>query len=162
MPASAGDHALGRQLAAQDHAVDIDVQDPAGDGVGLVDDAADGHDAGVVDQHVDRTELALHLVEEIRERILIGHIEFAVDVEPEVDARFLHLGLVDVADGDLGAQIVQCGRGGQSDSPCAARDHDDFPADLDAYRCRVCHSISTALHFGPRNDLRKYEVLRYS
>ena len=61
---------------------------------------------------------ALHLVEGNPENeSLLGDIELAVHVEPEVAARRLHLGLVDVADRDLGAQIVQCGRGGQSDSP---------------------------------------------
>ena len=83
VPGSAGDHPLHRQLAAQDHAVDVDVQNAPGDGVRLVDDPADRHDAGVVDQHVDRAELALDLVEEFRKRIRVGDIEFAVDVEAE-------------------------------------------------------------------------------
>jgi hypothetical protein len=61
---SAGDHALRRQLAAQNHAVDVDVEDAPRDGVRLVDDPAERHNAGVVDQHVNGAELALDFVEE--------------------------------------------------------------------------------------------------
>jgi hypothetical protein len=59
MSGSAGDHALYRQLAANDYAVDVDVQNAPGDRVRLVDDPTDRHDAGVADQYVDRAELAL-------------------------------------------------------------------------------------------------------
>jgi hypothetical protein len=104
--ASAGHHSLGRQLAAQDHTVDVDVQDAAGNGVGLVDDSADRHDAGVVDQYVDRSELAFDLIEEIGERVRVGDIEFAVHLEAEVGPRFLDRRFVDVADCDLGAELV--------------------------------------------------------
>jgi len=139
VPLSTGDHALHRQLAAQDHAVDVDVENAPGDGVRLVDNPADGHDAGVVDQHVDRAELALNGVEKIRERIPVCHIEFAVHIELELGTRLLHLHLVDITDRDLGAQVMQCRRGGQSDSPCPACDDDDLAPDLDADGCRVCH-----------------------
>jgi hypothetical protein len=126
VPVTAGDHAPRRQFAAQDHAVDVDVQNAPGDGVGLVDDLADGHDARVVDQDVDRAELALYLVEEIRERIPVCDIEFAVHVQAQVGAGLLHGRLVDVADGHLGAQLVQRGGGGQTDTAGTAGDHDDF------------------------------------
>jgi len=49
---------------------------------------------------------------------------------------------------------VQRGRGGQSDSPCAARDHNDLAPNLDADRCRVCHPVSTALHVVLRKQPR--------
>src|SRR5699024_3825440 len=100
VPGPTGDHALRGQLAAQDHAVDIDVQDAAGDGVRLVDDPADRHDAGVVDQHVDRAELPLDLVEEVGERMRVGDVELAVDVEAQRGARLLDPHFVDVADRD--------------------------------------------------------------
>src|SRR3982074_3048165 len=110
MAAPAGGHALSCQLAAQDHAVDVDVQNASGAGVRLVDDPTYRHDAGVVDQHVDRSELALDLVEEIGERTGIGDVKLAVHLETEVGSRLLHCRLVDVADRNLGAELVQRGR----------------------------------------------------
>src|SRR4051812_15596047 len=122
MPAPAGSHALSCQLAAQDHAVNVDVQNASGDGVRLVDDPTYRHDAGVVDQHVDRPELALDLVEEIGERTGVGDVELAVHREAEVGSRLLHCRLVDVADRNLGAELVQRGRRRQPNASGAAGD----------------------------------------
>lgn len=115
MSPPARDHPLRRQLATQDHPVDVDVQDSAGYRVWFVDNPPHGHDAGVVDQHVDRAELALDGVEESRKRIRVGDIEFAVHVEVEIGTRLFRHRLIDVADRDLGSQVVQRGRCGQSD-----------------------------------------------
>ncbi|CKT20317.1 Uncharacterised protein [Mycobacterium tuberculosis] len=143
MSPPARDHPLRRQLATQDHPVDVDVQDSAGYRVWFVDNPPHGHDAGVVDQHVDRAELALDGVEESRKRIRVGDIEFAVHVEVEIGTRLFRHRLIDVADSDLGSQVVQRGRCGQSDPPGAAGDGDyfvlDLVPDLDADGCPAWH-----------------------
>ena len=95
--------------------------------------------------------MALHRVEKFRERIPFRHIEFAVYLEAQVSARLFHFHLVDITDGDLSAQLVQRGRGGQSDSPRATRDDYYFVANLDADGSRVCHPPSTALDVRRRN-----------
>ena len=45
----------------------------------LLDERADRHDPGVVDQHVDRAELLLGRVEEARERLAVGDVELEGD-----------------------------------------------------------------------------------
>ena len=73
--AIARDHALERELHAEDHAVQVDVDHPPRGQVVLVDEAPDLHDAGVVDEHVERPELLLGAVEERRERVAVGDVE---------------------------------------------------------------------------------------
>ena len=62
--AAARAHPLDRQLGADDDAVDVDVELALDRVVGLVDERRHRHDPGVVDDDVDRAELALGLVEE--------------------------------------------------------------------------------------------------
>ena len=62
MAAAAGQEPLERELGAVDDPVQVDVDHPLGGRVGLLDERADGHDPGVVDQHVERPERALGLV----------------------------------------------------------------------------------------------------
>ena len=57
-----------RELRAVDHAVQVDVDLARGGRVALLGEAAELHDPGVVDQHVERAELLLGLVEEALER----------------------------------------------------------------------------------------------
>ena len=73
--APAAREALERELRAEDHAVQVDVDHPLGAGVRLVDERADGHDAGVVDQDVERPEPVLDLVEKRAEAGAVGDVE---------------------------------------------------------------------------------------
>jgi hypothetical protein len=100
--------------------------------------------------------LALHRIEKFGKRNRFCHIESAVHLKAEFGARLFHFHLVDITDRDLGAQIVQRGRGSQSDSPCATRDDHhlsaNFVADFDADGSSECHVSSTALGAGRRNE----------
>src|SRR5205814_3887412 len=77
--AIARDHLAQRDLAAVDHAVDVDVDLAVRAGVVLVDEAPDRHDAGVVDEDVDGAERALDLVGELLDRLALGHVEVEAD-----------------------------------------------------------------------------------
>ncbi len=77
--AVAGDHPLERELHAQDHAVQVDVDHPPRREVVLVDEAPDLHDPGVVDEHVDRAQLLFGSVEELREGGALGDVEWQGD-----------------------------------------------------------------------------------
>jgi hypothetical protein len=85
-------HPSGSQLGAQDDPVNVDTEDPLGDGVGLVDRAAGCDDAGIVHQHVDRSELVFNMVEKI--------------LKTQLAARVLDGRSVDIADRGRGAQIL--------------------------------------------------------
>ncbi len=76
--AAALDHAGRDGLGAVDQAVHVDVDDRAGDGVGLLEHRAERHDAGVVDEYVDRPDLA-HLGEEALPRLGAGDVQVGAD-----------------------------------------------------------------------------------
>ncbi len=114
--AVAGDHLLERDLHAEDHAVEVDVDLALGRQVVLVDEAADLHDPGVVDQHVERAELALGLVEEGREGLALGHVERQRDgARAELIGGGARGVEVDISDRDLHALAEQRLRGGTAD-----------------------------------------------
>ncbi len=75
MAATAGDHTRQDELHAVDHTVHIDVEDALGRRVVLVEERPDRHDPGVVDQHVDGAQLRLGVVQEARERLVLGHVQ---------------------------------------------------------------------------------------
>ena len=57
----------------------VDVDKLVGGGIGLVDERPDGHDAGVVDEHVERPQTALNGVEELGEAGFVGDVEAQAD-----------------------------------------------------------------------------------
>ena len=73
--AVAGHHARQRDLHAVDDAVEVDVDHAHGRRLVLVDEAPHGHDAGVVDQHVEWAEALLGGVDEGLEGVAPGYVE---------------------------------------------------------------------------------------
>src|SRR5258708_39020105 len=101
MAATALQEAVQRQLASEDHAAEVDVDHPLRGLVVLVDEAAELHDAGVVDEHVERPELGLRLVEELVERRAVGDVEVEADrAATELLGRAAGRLGIDVADRD--------------------------------------------------------------
>ena len=89
----------------------------------LVHERAEVEDPGVVDHHVERSEVRLDAVEEVLERGRVRHVEL---VRPRARAdRPGRLG-VDVADPDTRPLARQGGRRGAADAARAAGDGDDF------------------------------------
>ena len=75
VPGAAGEHRGEGELAAEDHAVHVHVELAAAPAVVLVQERPDVHDAGVVDQDVDRADLALDPLQECGERVAVGDVE---------------------------------------------------------------------------------------
>ena len=126
--ATARHEPLEGELRAEDHAVEVDVDHALGGRVGLLDERPDRHDPRVVDQDVERAELALDLVEERREARAIGHVERQPDRSvTELVGRPLRQRRVDVADRDLRTLGDQRRRGGPADAAGAAGDRDHLP-----------------------------------
>ena len=75
MAAAPGKHPPGRDLRADDHAVDVDRQRAPRQRVGLIDEPTDRKDPGVVDQHIDGPQPVFDVVEEAGERARIGDVE---------------------------------------------------------------------------------------
>ena len=122
----AGLHPAHGLLGAVDHAVEVDLEDADRGRVVLLVERPDRHDARVVDEHVDRPEPALDLVQEGGEAGAVGHVEReAHGVGPELGGRGLRGGGVDVADRHAAAlaRERECQR--LADSPSAAGDDGD-------------------------------------
>jgi hypothetical protein len=101
-------HPLERQLRPEDDPVEVDVDHRPRGLVRLLDERADRHDPGVVDDHVDRAELVLGLVEEAAERVTVGDVELEGDgIAAELGRGLLGEVGVDVADRDPGAAADQ-------------------------------------------------------
>ena len=94
-PAVAGDHPRHRQLRAEDHPMQVDVDHPPRRHVVLVNEAPHRHDPGVVDQDVDRPQLLFGLVQEAREGLPVGHVQ-----------RQRHRGRAQLGSGRLGRRQV--------------------------------------------------------
>jgi hypothetical protein len=100
VPAIARDHPLQRQLHAGDDPVQVDVDHPPRGEIVLVDEAADLHDPGVVDEHVDRPKLLFGAVEEGGEGGPVGDVQRRGDrTGPELGGGPLGGRQIDVADG---------------------------------------------------------------
>ncbi len=125
MAAAAFQHRRQRQLHAVDHAAQVDVDLQVADAVRLVEEGAHRHDAGVVDQHVDRPAGLAHRVEEAAERGRLAHVQRrGVGAE---GPRRLHRQLrIDVADAHLRALGGERAGDGQADTAGAASDGDDL------------------------------------
>jgi hypothetical protein len=130
---TARQHPFGSQLGAQDHAVNIDIEHPLCDGVGLVNRVTDRDDAGVVHQHVDGPQPVFNGVEKIGEVSPICHVESAGNRQAQPAAGLLDGRSVDIADRDLGAQTVQQRRSGQPDSARATGDSNDLLCNRHAF-----------------------------
>ena len=116
-----------RQLRADDDAVEVDVDHPLRGRIGLVDERADRHDPGVVDEDVERAEPALNLDKEGFEAGAVGDVECQADgAAAELGSCLLGQRGLDVADRDPGALRDQRGRRRPPDSPCSAGDSDDL------------------------------------
>ncbi len=85
------------------------------------------HDPGVVDEHVERPELLLHLVEEGGEAGVVGHVERQPErAGAELGGdRFRRL-TVEVADRYPGSLTRQRQGGGAADAAAATGDGNDF------------------------------------
>ena len=105
-PLRARQHAVERQARAGHHAEHVDLDLAPRDGRVLLRERADGHDPGVVDQHVERAQLALGLVEERGEAVGVGHVGGVAGVGAGAGQRGgLDAGqvAVQVGDGDAAA-----------------------------------------------------------
>jgi len=99
VPVPARDHPLQRELCAEDHAVEIDVDHPPGRQVVLVNEPADLHDPGVVYQHIHRAQLGFGVVQEPCERLALGHVQAQGDRRrPQLGGGLLRRLDVEVAD----------------------------------------------------------------
>jgi hypothetical protein len=89
----------------------------------LVDEAPQGHDPGVVDEHVERAELLFGAVQEGRERRPLGHVQGQGD-GPGAELGGGPLGRleVDVSDRHAHAPPQERGGRGASDAARGARD----------------------------------------
>ena len=104
MPAATREEALDRELRAQDHAVHVDVDDALGGRVALLDEQAERHDPGVVDQDIERPQPLLDLIEERGEALPVGDVERQADrAGAELGRGLLGELLLDVPDRDARA-----------------------------------------------------------
>src|SRR5437588_8440852 len=69
------DESLQRQPGAEDDSVKVDVDHRQGGRVRLVDERADGHDARVVDQHVEGPERVVYALEEPLKALPVGDVK---------------------------------------------------------------------------------------
>ncbi len=131
-------HPRERQLHPVHDPVHVDVDHPLRGRVVLLDEPAQRHDPGVVDEHVERAEPLLDLVEKALERVAPGDVELERDrLAAELRGRLLRELAVEVADRDLRALAHQCPRGRLPDPAGPAGDRDD----LAPQRTRLaCHS----------------------
>ncbi len=99
MPAVAGDHPRETELHPEDHAVQVDVDRAPRGEVVLVEKPPDGHDPGVVDQHVERSELLFGGIEEAGEGVAVGDVQRQRNcARAELGGGLLGGGEIDVAD----------------------------------------------------------------
>ena len=77
--AAAALHARQGELHPVHDAVHVDVDQPLRGQVVLVDEPPEGHDPGVVDEHVERAEALLDLVEKALEGVAAGDVELERD-----------------------------------------------------------------------------------
>jgi hypothetical protein len=133
VPSAALDHAGRHGLRAEDDAVQVDVDDLLGHLVGLLEHRAERHDAGVVDQHVDRAD-GRDLGEERRPRGRVGDVELGGDdaLADLLGDRAGQVG-VPVADGDLGALAGEPLGSGAADAAGPARDDEREGGDVAAH-----------------------------
>ena len=128
--AVARDHPLQRELRAEDHAVEVDVHHAPCRQVVLVDEAADLHDPGVVDEHVHRAQLLFGPVEERRERGAVGDVERQRHgARAELGGGLLGGGEVHVADRDLHSLAQERLRRGLADPARGAGDRRGLPGE---------------------------------
>ena len=120
-------HPAHRLLGAVDDRAQVEVDLP-GDAVGaLFHERPDDHDPRVVDEHVERPEPALDLVEEVGEAGVVGDVEPEPDrVAAEVGGRRLRGGAIEVAHGDPRALAGQGLGDRAADAPATAGDGDDL------------------------------------
>ena len=134
--AAAALHARQGQLHPVHHPVHVDVDQPLGGHVVLVDEAPEGHDPGVVDEHVERSEALLDLIEEALEGIAAGDVELEGDrLAADLGCGALGKLAVQVADRDLGALQHQRPRGRPPDPASTAGDRHDLALQHARLRC---------------------------
>jgi hypothetical protein len=103
--------------------VEVDVDHAPRGQVVLVDEATDLHDPGVVDQHVERSQLLLGSVQEGREGVAVGHVQRQGHRARAELRSGRTCGLeVHVADRHLHAVAQERFGGRTSDPACGARD----------------------------------------
>ena len=129
--ARAGGSAASASLEPKITPVQVDVDHPLGHRVGLLDERPDRHDPGVVDQHVERSEALLDLVQEALEARAIGDVERQPDraaaESPARSARRAPDSMSPIA--TRAPCVISAGGGRAADSPRAAGDRDDLPGE---------------------------------
>ncbi len=130
VPAIARHHPLERQLRPKDDTVQVDVDHAPRGQVVLVDEAAEVHDAGVVDEHVHRSELLFGAVEEGAERRAVADVEWQSDgARAQLGGGLAGHVEVHVADRDPHALAQQRLRGRLADAARGAGDRRRLPGE---------------------------------
>src|SRR5690606_19293307 len=157
VPVALVGEARGGQLRPQDHAADIDVDLPVGDRVGLLEERPGGHDAGVVDEHVDPAELHVGQAEELVEGSPVGDVEGqsehrGAEARTDPGGGVLHEILVDVADGHARAGRDEGFGRRLSDAACSAGDDNPLAVHVRA------HVVSSFPRWACGNDATNGEL----
>ena len=128
--APALDHAGRDGLGAEDDAVQVDVDDPPGHLVGLLEHRPERHDAGVVDEDVDRSDRG-DLLQERGPRGRVGDVERSGhDAVAELVGDGAGQVGVAVADRHAGALTGEPGGGGAADAAGTSGDDDGQAGDV--------------------------------
>ncbi len=105
--------------------MEVDIDHPLRRQIVLVDEPAERHDPGVVDEHIQGAELLLGAVQERRKRIPVGHIQregHRVGGAPNLLGGLLGGAEVHVADRHLHPLAQERLRGGPADAACTTGD----------------------------------------
>ena len=121
------DHLLGGDLGAEERALQVDRHHPVVFGLGGVERRGAGFDAGVVDHHVEATELRHRRVDQRLK--LVDAADVGVDADRLLAERgdlalqrFGRRGVDDVVDDNVGARLGEAERNRLADPAVAAGD----------------------------------------
>ena len=127
VPMAARPHPRQRLLHPVHDAVDVDVHEAPRRLVGFGVEGAQRHDARVVDEHVERTELRFDGIEEAAHRRALDDVDGQRDrTVAQVGRGLLGGRHVEVADRDLHPRPDAGRRGGAADAAAGAGDRDDL------------------------------------
>ena len=150
MARPARDHAGQREFGSPQHAVEVDVDDGVGEGVGLLGVATGGHDAGVVDQHLHRR---LDAGQELGERLPGPYVQSGADAADLFGGLFGHVA-VQITDVHARAPGDEGLRGGKADTARTTGDGHGRTGQVDsAHRCApVVVSMVSMTDSSPASD----------
>ena len=158
--AALGDHLLGRDLRAEEGALQVDRHHLLVLRLGGVEDRRAGLDAGVVDHHVEPAERLDRLVDEPLQVLDLADVGLHADglVAELRDLAFEVLGRLlvgDVVDDDVGALAGEGEGDGLADAAVAAGDDGDL-----ALQCHVVPPAGSRRERAPRTTRRPYGARR--